>query len=307
MIKDLEKGQSIIGYFAVKDIAEKETKEQKKYLDLTLVDSSGEINAKVWDISQSLLGEMPQKSEIVKTDANVEEYKGVLQLKINKIRKAKAEDNYDPDAIIPRAPVPVERMYAVLCRFIEAISNDSLKQAVAKIIEEHKEKIMYYPAAKTNHHSYLGGFLHHTTTMLLAAERLSTLYQVNTDLLYAGIILHDIGKLYELTTDETCIGTEYSLEGELLGHIAIGIRIIERAEGLENEQKLLLQHIILSHHQNPEWGSPKRPMLKEAELLHHLDMIDSRMNDFLKAENQTQQGCLTPKIFQLDRKIYCTG
>ena len=152
---------------------------------------------------------------------------------------------------------------------------------------------MYYPAAKSFHHSYQGGLLQHITTMLLAAEKLTTLYPCNTDLLYTGIILHDIGKVYELTTDETGLGTEYTLEGELLGHIAIGLRVIEHMEGLDVEKKLLLQHIILSHYQTPEWGSPKRPMLKEAELLHHLDMIDSRMFDFEKAVAQTEAGTLS--------------
>lgn len=250
------------------------------------------------------MGERPHKGNIIKVDASVEEYKGSLQLKINKIRKAVEEDNYDLDAIIPRAPIPPERMFAILTRFIDAIKDEKLKTAVAAIVQKHKAKLMHYPAAKTNHHSYHGGLLQHITTMLLAAEKLSALYEVNTDLLYAGIILHDIGKVYELVTDETSLNTEYTLEGEMLGHIAIGLRITEAAEGLDAEKKLLLQHMILSHHQNPEWGSPKRPMLKEAELLHHLDMIDARMQDFDRAVAQTEAGELSPRLPAIDRKVY---
>jgi 3'-5' exoribonuclease len=195
-------------------------------------------------------------------------------------------------------------MWSILIRFLEAITNDKLKIAVNDVIQQHKGRLMHYPAAKSNHHSYQGGLLQHITTMLLAAEKLTTVYSCNTDLLYSGIILHDIGKVYEITTDETGMSTEYTLEGEMLGHIAIGLRVIEHMEGLDVEKKLLLQHIVLSHHQTPEWGSPKRPMLKEAELLHHLDMIDSRMFDFDKAAAQTEEGTLSAKVYSLERRVY---
>ncbi|HZK83839.1 MAG TPA: HD domain-containing protein [Desulfosporosinus sp.] len=304
MIKDFQKDTNIIGFFAVKEIAEKATKELKKYFDLTLVDASGQINAKVWDITETLMGQYPKKGAIVKADAMVQDYKGTLQLKINKLRKATDTDQYEAQTIIPSAPTPSDRMWAILIRFVEAIANDKLKVAVKAVIQEHKGSLMYYPAAKSFHHSYQGGLLQHITTMLLAAEKLTTVYPCNTDLLYAGIILHDIGKVYELTTDETGLDTEYTLEGELLGHIAIGLRVIEHMEGLDVEKKLLLQHIILSHHQTPEWGSPKRPMIKEAELLHHLDMIDSLMFDFNKAAEQTEEGTLSARVYTLDRKVY---
>lgn len=303
MIKDLEKGQSIIGFFAVKEIAEKETREQKKYLDLTLVDVSGEMNAKVWDVPQALIGERPQKGNIIKTDATVEEYKGTLQLKIHKLRKGVAEDNYDLEAIIPSAPVSPDRMFAVLSRFIETITDEKLKTAVRTVIQKYKDRLLYYPAAKAYHHSYQGGLLHHITTMLLAAEKLTSVYSLDTDLLYTGIILHDIGKLRELDTDGTGIGTEYSLAGEMLGHIALGLLELEHLE-LDAEKKLLLQHMIVSHHQTPEWGSPKPPMVKEAELLHHLDMIDARMHDFDKAANQIGAGTLSQRVPAIDRKVY---
>ncbi|HBV85354.1 MAG TPA: CMP-binding protein [Desulfosporosinus sp.] len=288
----------------MKDIAEKETKDLKKYLDLTLVDVSGQINAKVWDIAEVLMGEHPKKGDIVKVDATTQEYKGLIQLKINKLRKVTENDQYEAQTIIPSAPTPPERMWAILIRFMDSIANDKIKVAVKAVIHQHKSTLMYYPAAKSNHHSYQGGLLQHITTMLLAAEKLTTVYACNTDLLYAGIILHDIGKVYELTTDETGLGTEYTLEGELLGHIAIGLRVIEGMEELDVEKKLLLLHMILSHHQTPEWGSPKRPMLKEAELLHHLDMIDSRMFDFDKVTAQAKEGTLSARVYSLERKVY---
>jgi len=304
VIRDFQKDNSVIGFFAVKDIIEKDTKDLKKYLDMTLVDVSGQINAKVWDIAEALFGEQPEKGDIVKVDAITQEYKGILQLKVNKFRRATETDQYETRTIIPTAPTPPDQMWPILASFIEAIVNEKLKVAVNDVIQQHKTKFMYYPAAKSNHHSYQGGLLQHITTMLLAAKKLTTIYSCNTDLLYSGIILHDIGKVYEMTTNEVGLGTEYTLEGELLGHIAIGMRVIEHMEGLDVEWKLMLQHIILSHHQTPEWGSPKRPMLKEAELLHHLDMIDSRMFDFDKATDQTDEGTLSNRIYSLERKVY---
>lgn len=275
-IKDLEKENQVIGFFAVKELMEKETKSKKKYIDINLMDISGEINAKVWDIPQSLKGDRPIKGDIVKVDAIVDEYNKALQLRVSKIRKATKEDNYDLESLIPSAPVDSSKMWGILTRFISMIEDNAIKTTVSNIVEKNKQKLMRYPAAKAYHHSIQGGLLHHITTMLQAAEKITTVYFVNTDILYAGIILHDIGKIQELYLDETGVAAEYTIEGELLGHIAIGMRMLEEAaDGLDIEKKLILQHLILSHHQIPEWGSPKRPMTKEAELLHHLDMIDS--------------------------------
>lgn len=274
-------------------------------MDLTLLDGSGQINAKVWNISEMVQGETPQLGDIVKAEANVQEYRGTLQLRINKLRKATDADTYESQSIIPSAPHPSEQMWATVMHFAEDITDNQLQAAALHILKKYKDQFLYYPAAKSFHHSYKGGLLQHITTMLQAAEKLTSVYPCNTDLLYTGIIVHDIGKLYELNTDKSCIVTEYTLEGEMLGHIPLGMAEIENLSGLDRERKLLLQHMILSHHGIPEWGSPKQPMLKEAELLHHLDVIDARMFDFNKAIGQTEAGSLSPKIFSIDRKIYC--
>ncbi|CAA7603311.1 HD domain protein [Acididesulfobacillus acetoxydans] len=285
MIKDLQTDQQhITGFFAVKDIAEKETREaKKKYLDLILVDISGQINAKVWDIEKCLFGDRPKRGDIVKIEALVQEYKGTKQLNLNKLRKAEKPDGYDPQKIIPKAPIPAQEMWTTVSRFANAIRDEQLHAAIQMVLQKYKDPLLSHPAAKTYHHSYQGGLLQHISTMLLAAEKLTTVYPCNTDLLYAGIILHDIGKVHELSTDATGLGTEYTLEGEMLGHIPLGLIELEHLSSLDAEKKLLLQHMILSHHEIPEWGSPKRPMFKEAELLHHLDMIDARMFDFVPA------------------------
>jgi 3'-5' exoribonuclease len=304
MISELLLDQTITGFFAVKSVMNKDTRDQKKkYLDLTLVDASGEINAKVWDIAEVIIGENPELGDVIKVEAVVQEYKGSLQLKVNKLRKATETDVYEAQTVIPSAPISPDRMWAILTRFAESITDKQIHSAVAQVLQKYKNRLMYYPAAKSYHHSYQCGLLQHITTMLIAGEKLSTVYSCNTDLLYAGIILHDIGKLHEFSTDNTAIGTEYTVQGELLGHIALGLVELESLNIQDAEKKLLLQHMILSHHDIPEWGSPKRPMTKEAELLQHLDLLDARMFDFEKAA--AQPGTISGYVRSLERKVYC--
>jgi len=304
-IKDFTKGLDLVGYFVVGDITEKMIKGGPRagnsYIDMTLKDNSGFINAKVWDLA-NITGEAPVRGNIVKVDAYVNDYNGTLQLIVRKLRKATQDDDYDLQAIVPSAPYEPEAMFQLLGTYIKKIQDTELKIAVTEIIDKYRDKLLTHPAAKQNHHATVGGLLHHITTMLRAAEKLSAIYPVKTDYLYAGIILHDIGKLHELHSDAT-LATEYTIEGELLGHIAIGIRIVERTE-LEPEKKLILQHMILSHHQNPEWGSPKKPMTKEAEMLSILDLLDFRMDAFANSLAQTTDGSISGKIYSLDRKIY---
>lgn len=306
MITDLQKDQIVTGFFAIRELTERDTTKEpkKKYLDLNLLDASGQINAKVWEIAEVIIGELPQRGDIVKVEAVVQEYKGSLQLKINKMRKVTDTDTYEPQTIIPSSAIPPDEMWNTLTRFSESISDKIFHAVVDSFLKKYKDKLMYYPAAKSYHHSHQAELLLHITTMLLAAEKLTTIYPCNTDLLYTGIILHDIGKLNEISADTNCLDTDYTIEGEMLGHITLGLCELEHLEGLDPERKLLLQHMILSHHQNPEWGSPKRPMFKEAELLHYLDMIDSRMYDFNKASSQTEAGSFSPKVYSIERKVY---
>ncbi len=305
VISELQKEQTVIGFFAVKEIMEKETREtRKKYLDLTLLDGSGQINGKVWDIADVIQGEIPGVGDIVKVDALVQEYRGSLQLKVNKLRKATDADSYEKQKIIPAAPAPAEQMLETILRFAEEIADQPLRAACLHIIHKYKGQIMTHPAAKTRHHSYKSGWLQHVTTMLLVAEKLTTIYSCNKDLLYAGIIFHDIGKLQELKSDQLCVGIEYSTVGELLGHISLGLAEMETVPNLDSQRKHLLQHMILSHHENPEWGSPIKPMFKEAELLHLLDLMDARMFDFEKCTKSLEKGALSGKVYELDRKIY---
>ncbi|WP_218070344.1 3'-5' exoribonuclease YhaM family protein [Desulfuribacillus alkaliarsenatis] len=200
-------------------------------------------------------------------------------------------------------------MYKKIMQYVAAMGDSELEALVSKILEESKEKLLYYPAAQKNHHSIRGGLLYHIMTMLRTGESLSQIYSnINRDLLYAGIILHDMSKLEEMDANKLGIVSDYTVEGHLLGHIVQGIKRVDRVAdelGVCQEKSLLIQHMILAHHNVPEFGSPKPPMIPEAELLHYIDMIDSRMYDMDKALSSTEEGALSERVWSLgNRRVY---
>jgi 3'-5' exoribonuclease len=176
-------------------------------------------------------------------------------------------------------------------------------------LEEHMDSLLIWPAAVKNHHSIRSVLLFHTLTMLQSAEGLLKVYTfLRSDLVYAGAILHDIAKLYELDATNTGIATDYTREGMLLGHIVQGILWVERTAlriGLDPRLATLVQHMLLAHHYEPEYGSPRRPMFPEAELLHYLDIIDSRLYDMRKALLDTTGGKFSERLWTLhNRQLY---
>jgi len=304
-IGDFNKNDKIEGYFLIKTVDCKVTNNSttNKYLDFNFTDSTGEINAKLWECNNEI-EQLFKDNMLVKVRGVVNEYRGKLQLKIEKIRNVTVEDNVNIDDFVLSAPYKSEDMFDIILEFIEKIKNDDIRGITEQIILECSEKMMHYPAAKSNHHAVRGGLLYHTTTMLKAGEKLLEIYKhLNSDLLYAGVILHDIAKIFEMDSSELGIVSQYTTEGQLLGHIVLGVNLIDRAGcklGADKEIIILLQHMILSHHYEPEYGSPKRPMIPEAELLHHLDIIDARMYDMNKALSDVNDGEFSEKIYSLD-------
>lgn len=307
-VREFKAGDLIQSFFLVKAAEYKTTNNNKSYLDLTLVDQTGEINAKLWDYNAET---DPQYTAnmLVRVRGSVSEWQSRLQLKIDRIRVATEEDGLDIGDFVPVAPHSPEEMYAEIEKYIEMIRNADIAKIVSTLITNHKEKLWLYPAAKQNHHAVRSGLLYHITTMLKMGEKVSEVYAgLNRDLLFAGIILHDIAKIAEMNASELGIVSEYTVEGELLGHIIQGIKMIDQVAaevGADPEVSLLLQHMILSHHYEPEFGSPKRPMIPEAEILHYLDIIDARMYDMRHALEKVEEGAFSDKVWLLNnRKLY---
>jgi len=310
-ISNLKTGEEITTYLMVKAIALKTGSNRKTYLDLLLGDCSGEINGKKWDIADEEIPglERIKEGNIIKVRAQVSEWNGMKQLKISRIRLTGAEDELDINDFVKAAPEKPEDMYSYICSKAESFDDSQLRSLCVRILEEHKDKLMYYPAASKNHHAEMAGLLWHVKRMLMLGEKTCEVYtNLDRDLLLAGVILHDIEKMTEILSNELGISSGYSFEGKMLGHLVLGVRELDRIceeMGIDNEKKVMLEHMIISHHYEPEFGSPKKPLFPEAEMLHYLDMIDAKMFDMEEAYNKTEPGEFSDRVWTLDnRTIY---
>lgn len=307
-IVDFKVGDSIQGFFLVKSMKLKTSSNNKTFLDFNLTDKTGEINAKLWDGTKEDEKKYSE-GKLIKVRGNISEWQGKLQLRIIKIRTTNDDDNIIIDDYVPSAPEKPETMFRQILSYIDKIDNKDIHNIVSYIFKENKSKLMFYPAAKSNHHSMHGGLLYHILTMLKGAERFLEIYTfLDKDLLFGGVILHDIAKINEMDSNELGIVSSYTSEGELLGHIIQEIKQIEKVSekmGADKEITTLLQHMVLSHHYEPEFGSPKRPMIPEAEMLHYLDVIDARMFDMKKTLESVEPSSFSDKIWTLhSRKLY---
>jgi 3'-5' exoribonuclease len=307
-IIELKAGEKIDAFYLIKSFDVKKTTAGKQYIDINLVDKSGEINAKIWEYSKET-DNLVSESSIVKVRGEVLEWNGTKQLKINKIRAKLPTETLKISELIPSAPVESSEMLQTIKMYVEKIEDVQIKLLVNNILDKYNTKLLYYPAAKKNHHSYMGGLLYHSMRMLQSGEKLGQIYKfLNMDYIFAGVILHDVCKILEMDSDEYGVVSDYTMEGKLLGHIIQGIKEIE-IEGekisIDREKSVILQHMVLSHHYEPEFGSPKKPMTPEAEILHFLDVIDARMFDFEHALQGVEPGSFTDKIWLLDnRNLY---
>ncbi len=308
-IKEFRANDFVVGFFYVRTSELKQTATNSKYMNFTLSDKTGDINAKLWDGDEENAKRFAA-GIIVKVQGRIVDWQGQLQLKIERIRKTISDDDVSLEDFIPSAPETAETMLSYIENIASEIQDIEYKTLVLTLIDAYREKLLYFPAAKSNHHAVRGGLLYHVSTMLRAAKALSGVYTgfLNCDLLYTGVILHDIGKIEEMKTGVSGLVEEYSVAGTLLGHISQGMMIIGKyAEDLniDKEKTLLLQHMILSHHYLPEYGSPKFPQFPEAELLHYLDVLDARMYDMKKITDSLEPGTFSERQRSLDnRAIY---
>ncbi len=284
----------------------KKASNNKYYIDFQFRDKTGEISGKKWDATTIESADY-QNASLYFITGRVTEFQGSLQLNVSSLRKASEQLQKNIADFVQSAPFSSEDMLKKAYAYMDSIKDDELRKLCELVYKQYEEQIKYYPAAKALHHSVRGGYLYHITTMLDIAKALSAVYgNINTDFLYAGILLHDVMKLREMTANE-CGIADYSIEGQLMGHIEIGICYIgemSKKAGLSENKELLLKHMILSHHYIPEHGSTKMPMFLEAELLHHIDLIDARSYDFNKAYEALEKGDITERtVYSLDRKI----
>ena len=303
-IASLTKETRFEGFVLVRMSEQRTGSNGTKYLDLTLTDRTGEINGKLWDGAVP----PPAQGSVIKVRGLVVEYNGRLQLRIEKLRAQEPADDVDMALITPSAPEAPEAMLAELDAALASLQSEPLRKIAAQMLSQYRDRLLFYPAAQRIHHAERGGLLHHTTGMLRLAKAVLPIYpQLNADLVVAGVLVHDLCKVEEMDSDSLGVVRDYTQTGLLLGHIAIGVtRIAQAAEtaGVTGEPVTLLMHMMLSHHGEEAFGSPRKPMFPEAEALHWIDLLDARMNEMQTALGKVGAGVFTDKVFSLDRRLY---
>lgn len=309
-LMEYQEGERVITFCLVKNKETGVASNQSEYLNLELGDRSGTMMAKLWDVSAEVKDGI-QVKDVVKIDAVVQVYRGKKQLVIQRIRPAQASDEVDMESLIPVSPVPLDELWMKLEQTVEAMQSKPLQAILREALADPEiaERLRHYPAGVRMHHNYYHGLLEHIVSLLRAAENLLPLYpQVDREVLYATCILHDIGKLYELSDP---IAPDYTTPGQLIGHLVMGVEIVSgicRKLGipLGDPEVLHLKHCILSHHGDVEngWGSAVSGKTPTAVFFHYLDQIDSKMNALQQALDDAEEeewvyaGALRRKVWR---------
>ena len=293
-------------FLLIKSVTERKTRAGKTFLSITFQDTSGEMNGNLWDASPEDIDKY-KSATVVFVKGKREEYNGQDQLRVDKIRLALEEEANDPRLYIKSAPFTPEEMIEKLNEVISEITDLKMKEVVRYLLNKYSQVFFEAPAAKTNHHAFNGGLAYHTISMIEIAKSIVAYYpNINSSLLYSGLILHDLGKVIELSGPTA---TEYTLEGQLIGHIVlIDQEIVLACEELEiandSEEILLLRHVILAHHGLLEYGSPVRPQVKEAEIIHYLDQLDAKINMMEDQLSKAESGKFTPRIWAMENRSF---
>jgi 3'-5' exoribonuclease len=306
-VSELQPNQIINGTFLVqhKDIRQKKTGEP--YLSLILGDRTGEVEAKMWDNAAEVMDTF-ERNDFLRVRGLLQVHQNRLQMTVHRLQR-QPEDQVDFTDYFPASSRNVDEMFAELRSIISGIGTPCLKTLLDALMDDPEIARRYKiaPAAKNVHHAYLGGLIEHVLSMCgLARLTAGHFRDIDLDLLLAGVILHDIGKIYELTYDRAF---GYSTEGQLIGHMTIGLRMIgdkiARIPDFPPRVRVLLEHMIISHHGELEFGSPKTPVFPEALLLHHIDNLDSKMEcmrAFLERDRYVD-GCWTGFSSSLERTV----
>lgn len=315
-VADLSKfeNQAVVSYFAVTSKQLRSRKDGGQYLALTLCDRTGPVECRMWESFEGSLDGF-QLGDVVKIRGEVSRYNGRFQLTLDKLRRA-ADSEFDLADYVPRTLCDVDELWRELNRVVDSFTNMHLKALLHAFLDDEKTAaaLREAPAAKGMHHAWLGGLLEHVVSLLGICDLTARHYKdLNRDLLLAGAVLHDIGKIEELHWGTSF---DYTVRGQLLGHITIGIAMIESKlnamPDFPPDLRLLVEHLVLSHHGRLEFGSPKLPMIPEAIVLHYLDDLDAKMqtmcNEFARHSAQGRPpAAMTEWVRSMDRPLLKTA
>jgi 3'-5' exoribonuclease len=309
-LASIEEGKIFDSFFLVLSRQLRTTQSNKPYLSLIFCDKTGQLEARAWEPDDPRIAKDFERGDVVKVRGCITRYNDRMQVKVEQLRKAHSHE-VDKADMMPATTYDVEALWRQLLSFVESFTDPHLKLLLSTLLADPQIAAAYReaPAAKQLHHAWLGGLLEHVISLLTLADRVAPHYPIlHRDLLLTGVILHDIGKLRELSWD---IGFDYTVEGVLLGHIQIGAALTERTidslPGFPRKLKMLVLHMILSHHGKLEFGSPKLPMIPESLVLNFLDDLDAKMQAMQSEfDRSIREGRapdeLTGKVWALDQR-----
>jgi 3'-5' exoribonuclease len=305
-----DEGKLFDSFFLVLAKQQRTTKQNKQYLSLTLGDKTGQIEARVWELGDPRIAKQFDRGEMVKVRGSVSRYDERAQLKVDQLRLA-LDDEANKMDMLPATTRDVGELWAALEAVVASITNPDLNRLLTTLLADAAlaQAFREAPAARGLHHAWLGGLLEHVVSLLGLADRVAAHYpMLNRDLLLTGVILHDIGKIRELSWET---GFDYTVEGVLLGHIQMGVELVEKTiaglPGFPDRLRTLVVHMILSHHGKLEFGSPKLPMIPEALMLNFVDDLDAKMqaiaSEFEKCAREGRAPDeMTGKVWSLDQR-----
>lgn len=299
------------GFWLIKTVDKKVNVKGAAYLDMVLCNKDMEISAKLWDYSELVHG-VYTPGEVIKVRGSVTQFNGNDQLRIDKIRHIEANDGVDIADFVPSAEYSGEMMLGEIMNIIAAVSDEELQRLTYELVKDCEAQLLHWPAAFKLHHAIRGGLLYHTLSILRLCEGVCAIYPcVDKDLLMCGAIVHDLCKIDEFNLSSAGLVTGYSVKGELLGHLVMGAMNIERKAhelGISSEKAMLLQHMVISHHGEPDFGAAVRPMFLEAEILSQLDKLDATIYEINEAVSGVGNGEFTQRQWALDnRKLFNHG
>ncbi len=294
-VKDLKEGEPVRDLFLVANKAMLTSNAGKPYLTLQLRDRTGQIEGRVWDRAEEI-GKRFDRDEVVEVSGSAIAYQGRVQLKVHDVRREEGGTK-DLTEFLPVTKKGIEPLWKTLQGYVAGVKDKDLSRLLAVVFQDPPEsdvarRFRQAPGGKTMHHDYIGGLLEHTVSVAGICLMLSAHYEgVNSDLLLAGALLHDVGKVHELSYEGAF---DYTDAGRLLGHLYMGAEYVSGVcaslPGFPPEKTMLLKHMILSHHGELEYGSPKRPKTLEAILLHHVENMDAKATAFNDAIAEMREG-----------------
>lgn len=306
-----QKNGNVDGFGLIKTVEKKVNVKGVPYLDLLICDKDGELTAKLWDYKEEIHGEYAV-NDFIKFRGQLSQFNGADQLRIDRIRKTTDADGVSIADFVPSAEYTGEMMLGEIYNILDTFRDSDLKTITKAIIDDHRQELLYWPAAFKLHHAMRGGLLYHTLSILRLAECAAKIYpSIDRELLLSGVILHDIAKIQEYDVSDTGIASNYSVKGNLLGHLVMGaMEIKKKAEelGIPENTAVLLEHMAISHHGEPDFGAAVRPLFIEAEILCQLDTMDATVYEMAHSISEVKPGEFTQRQWALDnRKLYNHG